>query len=99
MKKLYFIPELLLTIVTLLGFSYGLVAVFKEPGLDVIDRILVASIGVLGFLTSLFVIGYIIRKNLKKEEIDEEAKNKKREEEYELWLKAVAESENSTDPA
>ena len=100
MKKPYCIPELCLSLLTFFGFSYGLVAVFKEPGLNGGEKFLVALVGTLGFLTSLFVIGYIIRKNLQKEtEIDEAEKDRIREEAYREWQMALAEAEKKCEEA
>ncbi len=97
MKKVAHIIELISAFLALSGFSYGLVAVFKDPGLEGNERLGVAFIGILGFLTSLFIIGHIVRRCFKGEEIDEETKDKQREEEYRKWQQALAEAELNVD--
>ena len=100
MKKPYCIPELCLSLLTFFGFSYGLVAVFRDSSLEGGARIFVFLIGLTGFLASLYVIGYIIRKNLQKEtEIDEAEKDRIREEAYREWQMALAEAEKKCEEA
>lgn len=100
MKKPYYIPELCLSLLTFFGFSYGLVAVFRDSSLEGGARIFVFLIGLAGFLASLYAIGYIIRKNLQKEtEIDEAEKDRIREEAYREWQMALAEAEKKCEEA
>ena len=99
MKKAYQIPTLLLTTITLFGFSYSVVSTLKDPAIDLKGKIIVTLICLLGLFASFVAIGHIVKSNFGDEEIDEAEKDRRREEAYMEWQKTLAEAEAKCEEA
>ena len=95
MKRILHVLGFISAMIALFGFCECLIVVFRATEMSGSSRVVIAIISLVGFVTSLAMIGYFLRVNVvtKKEE-DETSKNLKREADYAEWQRILAESES-----
>ncbi len=98
-KKIYQIPTLLLSLITLTGFSYSVISTLKDSAVDLKGKIIVTSVCLLGLIGSFVAICRIIKDGFKEKEIDEAEEDLRREEAYKEWQKTLAEAEAKCEEA